>query len=147
MSEVLQYVAVRAQFIFTLYAGTFLGYTLCHIGDDWFINALLGGMGDCLANITSANVKMKLGLITTYRIFALISFILWGALQWFQVRGFTSYVMVFFASYTLGCCLNYGTATIVDKIPPDKLKGFMLQTVTIGATLTSTIPVFFLVWN
>lgn len=147
MPEELHSIAVKAQFICTLYAGTFFGYTLCHIGDDIFINALIGGMADCLANITSANVKMKLGLITTYRLFALIAFLLWSSLQWFHVMGFTSYVMVFFASYCLGCCLNYGTATIVDQTPPDKLKGFMTQTVTIGATLSCTIPVFFLVWQ
>lgn len=64
----------------TLYAGTFFGYTLCHIGDDIFVNALIGGMADCLANITSANVKMKLGLITTYRMFALTAFLLWASL-------------------------------------------------------------------
>ena len=54
--------------------------------------------------------------------------------------------MVGIASYCLGCCLNYGTATIVEQTPPEKLKVTMTQTVTIGATLSFTIPVCFLVW-
>lgn len=54
--------------------------------------------------------------------------------------------MVFISCYCIGCCLNYGTATIVENTPPDKLKPTMTFTVTVGSILTCTIAPIFLVW-
>jgi len=137
--------SVRGQFICTLYAGTFLAFTLCHIGSDIFINALLGGMADCVANITSGTVALRFGLLVTYRAMALVALILWGCLYWFSVQGHLSYLLVTAASYCTGCCLNYASATIVDQTPTAQLKASMAKTVTFGSVLSSTIPVSFLV--
>lgn len=63
-----------------LYAGTFFGYTLSHIGDDIFINALVGGMADATANATSAILQKKFGLLRTYRAVAACALVLWGSL-------------------------------------------------------------------
>jgi hypothetical protein len=80
MPEQVQILTVRGQFMCTLYAGSFLFFILCHIGSDIFINALLGGMADCIANVTSGTVSKKFGLLATYRAMALVSLVNWGLL-------------------------------------------------------------------
>ena len=97
-----------------LYAGTFFGYTLSHIGDDIFINALVGGMADACANATSAILQKKYGLLPTYRTLSGVAFIAWTSLRLFFLQGFISYVFIAIACYCTGACLNYATATIVD---------------------------------
>ena len=71
---------VRLQFVCMLYAGTFLAYITSHIGEDIFVNAVLAGIADCTANLTSGIVSKKFGLLKSYRIATLIAFILVGSL-------------------------------------------------------------------
>jgi hypothetical protein len=87
MPEDMHALIVRLQFICMLYAGTFLGFIMCHIGDDWFINALLAGMADCAANLTSGMVSKKYGLLTAYKTAALIAFIMMASLEFFDLKG------------------------------------------------------------
>ena len=77
---------------------------------------------------------------------ALTAFLLMGSMQYWHLKGFISYVMVVISSYCIGCCLNYGTATIVENTPPDKLKPIMTFTVTVGSILTGSIGPVWLVW-
>lgn len=135
---------VRLQFVCMLYAGTFLAYIMSHIGDDIFINAMLAGIADCTANMTSGLVSKKYGLLKAYRAAALIAFVMIGSLQFFQLKGQLSYFCVLIAVYCIGCGLNWATATIVDQTPPADLKASMARTVTIGATFSCTIAVCFL---
>lgn len=111
------------QFVCTLYAGTFLGFTLCHIVGDMFVNALVGGMADALANATSGPISKRFGLLRTYRAMAVVTLLCWSSLQWLDISGMFIYLTVFIATFTIGCCLNFATATIVDQTPPDQLKG------------------------
>jgi hypothetical protein len=144
MPEDMKALVVRLQFVFMLYAGTFLGYLMSHIGDDIFINALLAGIADATANLTSGIVSKKYGLLNAYRTAAITAFVLIGSLEFFDLKGQISYFFILIAVYSVGCGLNWATATIVDQTPPAELKASMAKTVTIGATLSGTIAVGFL---
>ena len=54
--------------------------------------------------------------------------------------------MVFVSCYTLGSCLNYATATIIDQTPPEQLKATMFAAVTHGSIISCTVPMLFLIW-
>ena len=107
------------QMIFTLWAGAFVGFVISHIGEDIFVNAMVAGMGDGLANATSGMVAQKYGLLVAYRGAALLCLILNIILGGFRVRGSISYWLVFLMMYCLGCCLNWATAVAVDQTQPD----------------------------
>ena len=62
-------------------AGGFLGYTMCHIGADYYVNAMLTGIADACANLTSGKVAQKYGLLIAYRAVALTALFCMAALQ------------------------------------------------------------------
>lgn len=61
-------------------AGAMLGYTMCHIGANYFINAILTGIADATANVTSGKLAEKFTLLVAYRGLALTALICMAAL-------------------------------------------------------------------
>ena len=135
---------VTAQLVFTTLGGTFIGYFASHIGEDIFINAMMAGMADGLANATSGIVLEKFGLLIAYRAFLLTAIIFVFTLQFFQITGQVSFIILFIAVYCTGCSMNWATATAMSQTPIEKRKPFMMRAVTIATTSQGFIPVLFL---
>ena len=108
-----------------MFAGSLLGYTMCHIGADYFINALLTGIADATANITSGKLAKKFTLLVAYRALALTALICIVALHFLNLHGQISYFLVSIAAYCIGACLNLASATMIELTPAKKLNTTM----------------------
>jgi hypothetical protein len=138
---------IKLQFICMLYAGTFFGYTLCHIGDFYFMNAIVGGLADATANATSAILQRKFGLLPCYFTCTAVASISWGCIYYYHIMGLHSYMLVALASFCTGAGLNYATATIIDQTPAHELKTNMVKTATMGAICQFTVPCYFYLYK
>lgn len=74
---------VRLQFIIMNYGGGFIAYIMCHTGQDIFINAIIGGVADALAQATFGIVAKKYGLLKCYRLFLTIALASLSILQFY----------------------------------------------------------------
>lgn len=105
------------------------------------INAMMAGMGDCTANLTSGLIGRKFGVLYSYRFVSILGLLITTALWFLQIKDWRSYPLVWLNIFCIGCILNFASATVFEKTDPTKLKWTLTIAVTIGSTSCTLIPI------